>query len=189
MKNPQFAIAAGSPETAAAGAQVGRAGGNAVDVAIASALAATVTEVLLASLGGSGFVMIRLPGQPPHLVDGADAIPTIPPNANPTDYDFRTARIPYGDGIDVQAGYASVAVPGVLAALHLASTRFGQLPWREVVHPALELSRRQLPTGRTMAEWLDMSGKVLFAHQDASRQCFLPNGNEPIARRGFVPCS
>jgi gamma-glutamyltranspeptidase len=50
----------------------------AVDIAVGSALAATVSEALMCSLGGSAFINIKLPGKYPELIDGADAMPDIP---------------------------------------------------------------------------------------------------------------
>ncbi len=180
-QNTRIAIAAGAPETAAAGARVAEEGGNVVDVAVASALAATVSEVLLASLGGSCFIMLRLGGQAPVLIDGADAVPTLPGSIDKSNIDCREVVVPYGDGIKVQAGNASIAVPGAPAALHHAWSRFGKLPWKQVVAPALDLSRQALPVGKTLAEWLAMAGNVLFAQQAASRQCFVPDGQNPLA--------
>jgi len=55
------AIASESPYTVEAGAALAEAGGNAVDIAVGAALAATVSESLMCSLGGSAFVNIKLP--------------------------------------------------------------------------------------------------------------------------------
>ena len=68
-------IATGSPEAAAAGAQIAHEGGNAVDIAVAAALAASITETLMCSLGGSAFVMARVDGHDAELFDGGDAVP------------------------------------------------------------------------------------------------------------------
>jgi len=174
------AIAADSPLTAAAGARIAREGGSAVDIAVSAALTAAVAEPLMCSLGGSGFFMVRPAEKQAELVEGADATPTI--NERPTSESsaWRTARLPYGDGIDVRAGEASVAVPGMLAAAEAVWKRHGRLPWREIVAPALELARRQIPTCTTLAKWLGMAGRVLFWQQDACRRCFFPSGETPL---------
>ena len=98
------AIAADSPSTAAAGARIAREGGNAVDIAVSAALAAAVAEPLMCSLGGSAFFMVRPAEKPAELIEGADVVPTInePPTAESSAW--RTAHLPYGDGIDVKAG-------------------------------------------------------------------------------------
>ena len=180
MSARTVAIAAGSPETATAGAQIARNGGNAVDIAVGAALTATVAEILMTSLAGSGFLMIHVPGCDAELIDGADAMPSIPRGLSVENLDWRLARIPYGDGIEVMAGHASVGVPGFLAALELAWQRHGSLPWAEIVAPALEQSRRPYPAGPTLASWLDMAGPHIFQQQSASRECFYPRGDQPV---------
>ena len=68
------AIASESPYTVEAGRQLAEMGGNAVDIAVGSALAASVSEALMCSLGGSAFIAIKIPGAAPELIDGADAM-------------------------------------------------------------------------------------------------------------------
>ena len=92
------AIAADSKLTAAAGARIARQGGNAVDIAVAAAMAATVSEVLMCSLGGSGFFMVQMPGKPAELIEGADARPAIHELPKKNSSAWREVRIPYGDG-------------------------------------------------------------------------------------------
>ncbi len=170
------AIAAASPFTTAAGARIARQGGNAVDIAAAAALAATVSEILMCSLGGSAFLMVRLPGKSAELIDGADLLPRKPRGAVGDSAAWRTVHLPYGDGIDVVVGHAAVAVPGMLAAVDLAWRRHGRLPWSEIVAPALELARTTLPVGPTLAQWLAIAGHRILFHQEASRRCFFPDG-------------
>ena len=110
------AISTASPYSTAAGARIARQGGNAVDIAAAAALAATVAEVLMCSLGGSAFFMIQLPGASPELIDGADMRPQASSSSIEESPAWRKVHIPYGDGIDIVAGHATVGVPGMLAA-------------------------------------------------------------------------
>jgi gamma-glutamyltranspeptidase/glutathione hydrolase len=130
MPGTRFAIAADSPDTVRAGQIIAENGGNAVDVAVGCALAASLTEVLMCSLGGSAFVTIKQPGEKPVVIDGADAMPEISgikPQA------WRQVVVPYGDGIAVNVGHGSIAVPGMLKALEQAWKRYGQLPWKEIM--------------------------------------------------------
>ncbi len=171
------AIAADSNLTAAAGARIAREGGNAVDIAVGAALAATVAEVLMCSLGGAGFFMVQMPGKDAELIEGADANPTRREMPTKNSAAWREVHLPYGDGTDVMVGPASVAVPGVLAAAEQTWKRHGSLPWAEIVAPALELASREIPTSSTQSNWLAMSGHLLFHDQPACRESFFVDGN------------
>ncbi len=180
MPTTSTALATDSPLTAAAAARMARQGGNVVDIAVAASLAATVCEPLMCSLGGSGFFMVKLAGQPPELIEGADVVPSLNRAATVESDAWRTVHVPYGDGIEVIAGHASIAVPGMLAAAELAWQRHGCLPWADVVAPALELARSEVPVSPTLGKWLAMSGHALFAHQAASRRCFFSADHKPL---------
>lgn len=180
------AIASESPATVAAGRQVAQAGGNAVDIAVGAALAATVSEALMCSLGGSAFIHVKRPGSHPELIDGADAMPRVPETElNRGQRAWREATVPYGDGISVNVGHASVAVPGMLRALELAWQRHGSLPWAEVVAPGAALARAGTTVGQTLGMWLGMAGKAIFHDQAESRATFFPNGAEPLVQGEF----
>lgn len=181
------AIAADAPATVAAAQEVAEQGGNAVDIIVAAALAATLAEALMCSLGGSGFLMLQRADGHVELIDGADAVPSGDRRQAHT----WTVDITYGEGIRLQAGPASVAVPGLLRCLESAWRRHGRLPWELLVAPALNLARRGCPVGVTTARWLALAGEGLFGRQDASRACFLPAGRplqsgEPLVLPGMA---
>jgi len=170
------AIAADSPLTTSAGVRIAQLGGNAVDIAVAASLTATLAEILMCSLGGSAFMMIHRPEQGTEVIDGADAMPDLRRHVNLSP-EYRLVHLPYGDGIDIRVGHGSVAVPGMLAALELAWRRHGTLPWSEIVAPALELAKNGFPLGVTTARWLELAGRLIFNQQPASRACFFPKGD------------
>ena len=175
------AIAAGSPTSVAAGAQVAEAGGNVVDIAVATALAATVSELLMCSLGGSGFIMLRPgPGQSPELIDGYDAMPGLDRPVGKPVHNGRRVHLAYGDGVDVIAGHGSIAVPGLLAGLETAWRRHGSLPWAEVIAPASKVAREGCPMSQPGARWLVVAGDGIFGHQAASRETFYPKDDRVI---------
>jgi gamma-glutamyltranspeptidase / glutathione hydrolase len=180
------AIASESTGTVTAGRQLAELGGNAVDIAVGAALAATVSEALMCSLGGSAFINIKLPGQPPELIDGADAMPHIPDAAlHSEEKAWKEADIPYGDGITINVGHASVAVPGMLRALELAWQRHGSLPWKEVLAPAIALARVGTTASQTLDMWLGMAGRAVFYDQAESRETFFPDGSTPLRQGEF----
>lgn len=180
MRRPtRAAIATTSRGAAEAGAHIAKHGGNAVDIAVAAALTATASEILMCSIAGSGFLMVHRAGAATELIEGADAMPGRGAPRDPGPPRWRTVHVPYGDGIDFMVGHGSVAVPGFLAALELAWQRHGSLPWAEIVAPSVELARAGWPTAQGTADWLALAGKPLFGHQQASFDSFFPGG-EPV---------
>ena len=183
MSTTAAAIASESAYTVDAGKQIAEAGGNAVDIAVACAITATVSETIMCSLGGSAYIALKIPGQAPELIDGADAMPSAPGGGANTAW--KRAHIPYGDGITVNVGHASIAIPGMLRAMELAWQRHGSLPWADIVEPALRLARSGLLASHTLVKWLAMAGEAVFFEQRESRDSFFPDGENPLGSGDF----
>jgi gamma-glutamyltranspeptidase / glutathione hydrolase len=133
------ALAAGHRLTAEAGADVLRAGGNAVDACIAAGAVSWVCESPLTGPGGGGFLLVQRAGEErAHLLDFFVAVPLQPaPTA-----DLLELVVDFGDHQQIfYSGAASVAVPGVALGLWEAHARWGSLPWRELLAPAARLAR------------------------------------------------
>src|SRR4051812_46567104 len=90
-------VAAGHPLTAGAGADVLRAGGNAVDAALAAMLTSFVAEPLLTGLGAGGYMLVAAPGRGAVLLDFFAAAP-----GHGADLDRRASLVP----VDVSFGEA-----------------------------------------------------------------------------------
>jgi len=176
VKKTPVAIAADSPDTVQAGAMIAERGGNVVDIAVATAIAAAHTEVLMCSLGGSAYINIRMPSRNAEIIEGSDAMPSAAVGLSPEDATWRNADIPYGDGIAVNVGHGSIATPGMLRALETAWQRHGSLTWQEIMAPALHFARYGATTNQTLATWLQLTGQAVFSVQRESRDCFFPGG-------------
>ncbi len=133
------ALAAGHPLTAEAGADVLRAGGNAVDACIAAAAVSWICESPLTGLGGGGFLLVHLAGEGrSHLLD---FFVTVPGQPAPSD-ELLELVVDFGDSQQVfYTGPASVAVPGTGLGLWEAHNRWGTLPWPDLLVPAARLAR------------------------------------------------
>jgi len=164
---PDVAIAAPNEAAADAGEQVARAGGNAVDAALAAALVTMVNEVGIVSLSSGGFVTVQpADGSTPYTVDGWMDMPgrDRPPGAGT--WDISTE---YGGGVDITIGPGSVATHGSLAAFGEVHRRDGSLPWRELVAPAIAVARGGFRLSAASRYYLDYVGDDLFGWDEASR--------------------
>ena len=140
-------------EAAVAGAAVLREGGNAVDAAIATALAIGGVEPWMSGIGGGGFMLVGLAAEKKvYCVDyGMVAPKALDPSryalANegeaPEDFTFVWPRVVDDRNI---LGPEAVGMPGSVAGFAAALERFGTLNWQEVMQPAISLADQGMPT-------------------------------------------
>jgi gamma-glutamyltranspeptidase/glutathione hydrolase len=163
------AIAAGHPVTAEVGARVLEEGGNAVDAAVAAGFASWVAESLLTGPGGGGFMLIhRARDRSTRLLD---FFVTVPSGGADT-ASMQSVGVPF-DSETTQmflVGPASVAVPGTAAGLEHAHGRFGSLPWRELVAPAVELARVGVEVTPTQRYLHDILSAIVGPSPDAGER-------------------
>ncbi len=141
---PRYAIAAGHAVTAAAAEDILRAGGSAVDAAVAGALAACVAEPVLAGLLGGGFLMVRTPEGRAELLD---FFVQSPRQRRPEhELDFRAIHADFGETTqEFHIGAGSIATPGLAPGLAEAHARFGRMPLRDLAAPAIRAAREGVP--------------------------------------------
>ncbi|HZY84118.1 MAG TPA: gamma-glutamyltransferase, partial [Gemmataceae bacterium] len=104
-----------------------KAGGNAVDAAVATAFALAVTWPEAGNIGGGGFMLVHPPAGKPILFDYRETAPA----AATRDMFARVER---------PSPYLLVGTPGTVRGLALAHQRFGKLPWKDLVLPAVRLA-------------------------------------------------
>ena len=144
----RVAIAATGPVSLAAGREVALAGGNAVDVAVAAALAAMSTEPGIVSLAGGAFVSVWPAAGDPVVIDGNVEMPGRGPARRALRRRRATRCVTdYGGGVRMFAGHGSVATPGAVTACELAVEELGALSWADVVAPATRACRDGYPIG------------------------------------------
>lgn len=179
VRSRQAAVAAGDRQTVAAAVSVLRAGGNAVDAAVAAGFAAAASEPGLTSLGGGGFLLTRTPHGETELLDFFVDTPghglgksELTPHFSPVTVDFSGALQVF------HAGYGSVAVPGVLSGYLAAHRRLGRLPLSALVEPAATLADEGAVLSATQATVLSLLHDILSLTPDAAR-LFLAGGRPP----------
>ena len=131
-------VAAGHPVTAQTGAEVLRAGGNAVDAAVAAMLASFAAEPMLTGMGAGGYMLVSHPEQEPVLLDffaAASGQGADPTNRAP----MLAVDVSFGDAVQLfHVGAASCAVFGTPAGVAAAVARFGSVPMADLTTPAPE---------------------------------------------------
>jgi gamma-glutamyltranspeptidase len=125
----QGAAAANHPLAAQAGLMALRAGGNAVDAAVATALALAVVEPMMSGLGGDAFY---------HVFDAKTGTAIVFNGTGPAPRAATPER--YAAGIP-RTGPLSVSVPGMLAGLGMMHAAYGTLPWAQLCAEAIRLAR------------------------------------------------
>lgn len=144
------AIAAGHPLTARAAEEILRAGGNAYDAAIAATLMACVTEPVLCSLGGGGFLMAAPDASSwasqhsrstkPVLFDFFTQTPGKRLSAG--DADFYALTVDFGSTTqEFHIGNGSIAVPGLIKGLFAVHERYARLPMLQLAQQAIDTAR------------------------------------------------
>lgn len=179
----RLAVAAGNALGARAAARVAADGGNAVDACLAAAVMGWVAEPFFASMAGSGFVAIATPAGEVEVIDGNNAMPHTQP-AEPGQ-GLERIYLEYSDGMYTGVGGGSVAVPGVLAAVHRAWERHGRIQWAALFEDAIAVARAGLPMPRTSAYYLSVTYERLWARFEQAAALFSsearPGGMRPLA--------
>jgi gamma-glutamyltranspeptidase/glutathione hydrolase len=194
------AIATVDLDASAAGLEVLRAGGNAVDAAVAAAATLGVTEPYSAGIGGGGFLVAYLAGR--HRVVTIDGRETAPAAfAEDSFIDPATGEpIPFAERVTSGLG---VGVPGTLATWQRALRDYGTLPLGKVLAPAVRVAERGFVVDQTFADQT-ATNAARFAAFPATAALYLPGGAPPavgsvllnpdlaatyrlLARRGTAP--
>ncbi|MEO8621350.1 MAG: gamma-glutamyltransferase [bacterium] len=156
-----------------AGRDVLAAGGNAVDAAIATGFALSVTYPVAGNIGGGGFMVIRLPDGRATTIDFREMAPSA---ATP---DMFTDSAGAYSGTIHHRSHKSVGVPGTVAGFALAHRKYGKAQWTRLVDPAVRLASDGFDVPPGLARSLTGSMKYLGVYP-ASVAAFYKNG-QPYA--------
>ncbi|RMD82633.1 MAG: gamma-glutamyltransferase [Candidatus Dadabacteria bacterium] len=169
-----FAVATEHSLATEAAAEILRAGGNAVDAAVAASLAIAVVNPSSAGLGGGGFMLIyqRSEGRA-HAIDYRERAPL---GATP---DLYARRGQLNPRLSKRGGLA-VGVPGEPAGLALASRRYGRLPLARVAEPAIRLAAEGFAVGPHLAREIARHRDELATVPELA-QVFLDANGKPLA--------
>lgn len=168
-------VVAAQREASAAGLDILKAGGNAIDAAVAVGYALAVVDPCCGNIGGGGFMLIRRAGN--GASGGGETVinfrETAPAAATPDMY-----LDPAGNPVREASlyGYRAVAVPGTVRGLDFALTKYGRLPRDKVIAPAIALARDGFVLGAADAAIIERGAKRLAADPEAARIFLRPEG-------------
>lgn len=168
------AVVSAEPHATTVGYEVLRAGGNAIDAAVAVGFALAVTHPQAGNIGGGGFLIYR-------GIDGTelalDYRETAPRKAHKDMYLDADGKV-----IPRASTYTSLAVgtPGAVAGLARAHELHGSKPWKDLLAPAIRLARNGFEVSSFLHASVRAKARV-FAQWPASAAIYLPDG-EPLAQ-------
>ncbi|MEV8347789.1 gamma-glutamyltransferase [Streptomyces niveus] len=173
------AVSSVDKDASAAGIEVLRNGGNAVDAAVATAAALGVTEPYSAGIGGGGyFVYYDADSRSVHTIDGRE---TAPGSADATLFQEDGKPIPFAEGMTSGLG---VGTPGTPATWERALDSWGSTSLRKLLKPAERLAKDGFTVDATFRSQT-ASNQARFADFPASAKLFLPGGELPVTGSVF----
>jgi gamma-glutamyltranspeptidase / glutathione hydrolase len=161
-------VASAHPLATQAGLAVLKQGGNAIDAAVATTLAISVVEPFSAGIGGGGFMLTKMGKN----VESLDFRERAPKAATRNMYLDAQGKVRPNASLE---GHLAAGVPGTIAGLAAAHQKYGKLPWRMVVAPAIRLARTGFNVSELYTEQAKSKQKLL-ASNPAARAIFTRNG-------------
>lgn len=156
------------------GVDIMKAGGNAVDAAIAVGLALAVVYPEAGNIGGGGFMVFRDKKGEFHAIDYREMAPKA---AHRDIYVDKDGNLIEGEGSST-VGYRASGVPGTIAGFELAFKKYGsgKVTWKQLVEPARSLAQNGYVLSYRLAE-LFIDYKETLERYPESKRIFLRDGN------------
>ena len=171
-------------DAAQAGLAILAAGGNAIDAAVGTALALATVEPWNSGLGGIGFALVHRAGE--RRADVVDFGPVAPRGLDPSKFKL-TGRMtqdlfswPEVEGDANIHGPLSVVTPSAAAGYAEMHAKWGVLPFKDVIAPAVALAKRGLAADWFTTLKVANSASVLRRYAESAR-IYLPNDLPPVA--------
>lgn len=148
VRAPHAMVVSANALASQVGLEVLKAGGNAVDAAVATAFALAVVHPTAGNIGGGGFMLIRFPDGNATTIDFREKAPLA---AHPEMFLDENGR--YSPERH-RNSHLAVGVPGTVAGLALAHRKYGRTPWAELVDPSIRLAENGFVLSEALARSL-----------------------------------
>jgi gamma-glutamyltranspeptidase/glutathione hydrolase len=171
-------VVAQEPLAADVGLAVLKAGGNAVDAAVAVGFALAVTYPFAGNIGGGGFMLIRFADGKTTFIDFREKAPLSAARNMYLDADGKVTK-------DSVIGWRACGVPGSVRGFGLAHQKYGSKPWAELMNPAIQLATGGFPLTYQFSQSL-ISGttnyKLLSQFPESARIFLTPHYGDNLAQ-------
>jgi gamma-glutamyltranspeptidase / glutathione hydrolase len=167
------AIASAYPLASEAGQEILKEGGNAFDAAVAVAAALAVVEPSSSGLGGGGFFLLHR--QSDGFETMVDAREKAPGAATRDMYLDKAGNVTKGS----TDGPISAAIPGEPAAFEFLARKYGKLPLKQSLQPAIRLAREGFPLYLRLQFGIKSKRDILMRSPDAAKAFLTADGNVP----------
>ncbi|KAJ7870442.1 gamma-glutamyltranspeptidase [Mycena leptocephala] len=167
------AVATEVGECSNIGVNTMKAGGNAADAILASALCVGTISAYHSGIGGGGFMLVRFPtpsGR--HAYEMIDFRETMPAAGNETMY-ITNSTTP--ETLSLIGGLA-VGVPGELRGWEMLHRRHGRLPWKSLFQPAIELAQYGFPVNVDLEQAITLGRHSFILTDPLWAEVYAPNG-------------
>jgi gamma-glutamyltranspeptidase / glutathione hydrolase len=154
--SPNGMVVSDHPKASEIGVGILRRGGNAIDAAVATGFALAVCYPEAGNIGGGGFMIIRTKD---GSVDGIDFREKAPGKASRDMYLDKTGIVKEGLSTNTQLGSG---VPGTIDGLLNAHSKYGKLPFKDVIQPAVDLAANGFPLSAEQAKSLNRNRKIFI---------------------------
>src|SRR5450432_4234193 len=167
---PHAMIASNSALASGAGLEILRAGGNAIDAAVATEFALAVTHPEAGNLGGGGYMLIRLNDGRSFALDYREVAPIAATRNMFVDANGHVTE-------KSQIGHLASGVPGSVAGMTTALARYGSMPLEKVMAPAIRLADSGFVVDSAFAESIQGNSERIAPYAGAA--LFMPNAKPP----------
>ena len=153
-------VVSAHPESSGIGVGVLRKGGNAVDAAVATEFALAVCYPEAGNIGGGGFMIVRLADGSTDMIDYREKAPI---RASKEMYLDATGKVI--EGMSTETHLAS-GVPGTVDGMLNIQSKYGILPFKEVIQPAIDLANNGFPITKAQAYDLNANREKFLSRND-----------------------
>jgi len=154
-------------QASAIGANILKKGGNAIDAAVAVSMALAVNLPRAGNIGGGGFMIVHLAKHNKTIaIDYREMAPALA---------TRNMFLDSNGNIDKNKerfSHLSAGVPGTIAGMWYVHSRYGQLPWSDVLQPAIKLAEQGIEVSYDLAENLNKRKKWLTSNPTTAQTLF-----------------